>query len=237
MFDYYELLGVTKDATEEEIKKAFRKKVKKYHPDVNKSENAHSIMIALNDAKDILLNPVRRKEYDYDLNLEEFKKNNYSEQEFDDHKQKNNRYNYHSKEDVEPNAYDNMTSTSKWRRIFNWYKHSQKNLLFKAFRIIVFISLWLILNSVKILMEIFSLIIINDAVFNFSIWWAGMGTFVLIFHFIFSLGIFKNVYTFISSSIAFYFPVFLTISMPKRIPKLFLKIENLESQIINKLFS
>ena len=38
--DYYEVLGVSKDASESEIKSAFRKKAKEFHPDINKSADA-----------------------------------------------------------------------------------------------------------------------------------------------------------------------------------------------------
>ena len=64
MMDFYELLGVKKGATKEEIKKAYRDMVKKYHPDVNKSEEANKIIISLNEAKETLLDDNKRKKYD-----------------------------------------------------------------------------------------------------------------------------------------------------------------------------
>lgn len=64
MMDFYELLGVKKDATKEEIKKAYRDMVKKYHPDVNKSDEASKIIISLNEAKETLLDDDKRCEYD-----------------------------------------------------------------------------------------------------------------------------------------------------------------------------
>ena len=64
MMDFYELLGVKKDATHEEIKKAYRDMVKRYHPDVNKSDEASKIIISLNEAKETLLDDDKRCEYD-----------------------------------------------------------------------------------------------------------------------------------------------------------------------------
>ena len=64
MMDFYELLGVKKDATKEEIKKAYRDMVKRYHPDVNKSDEASKIIISLNEAKETLLDDDKRCEYD-----------------------------------------------------------------------------------------------------------------------------------------------------------------------------
>lgn len=68
MMDFYELLGVKKDAAKEEIKKAYRDMVKRYHPDVNKSDEASKIIISLNEAKETLLDDDKRCEYDKLLN-------------------------------------------------------------------------------------------------------------------------------------------------------------------------
>lgn len=69
--NYYELLGVSQTATEEEIKKAYKIQMKKWHPDINKDEKAVSMSIKINEAKDILLDEVKRKAYDESLKSEE----------------------------------------------------------------------------------------------------------------------------------------------------------------------
>ena len=68
MIDFYELLGIRMDSTKQEIKTAYREKVKKYHPDINKSEDANKIIRSLNEAKEVLLDDEKRKEYDKLLN-------------------------------------------------------------------------------------------------------------------------------------------------------------------------
>ena len=61
----YKRLGIEKDATQEEIKTAYKKLAKKYHPDLNKDSNgAIEIMKQINEAYDILSNEEKRKEYD-----------------------------------------------------------------------------------------------------------------------------------------------------------------------------
>lgn len=62
--DYYEVLGVDKNATEADIKSAFRKLAKKYHPDVSKEENAAEKFKEVQEAYAVLSDPEKRKQYD-----------------------------------------------------------------------------------------------------------------------------------------------------------------------------
>jgi molecular chaperone DnaJ len=63
--DYYELLGVKKSASAEDIRKAFRKLARKYHPDVNPGDkSAEEKFKAISEANDVLSDPKKRKIYD-----------------------------------------------------------------------------------------------------------------------------------------------------------------------------
>lgn len=63
--DYYKILGVDKNASEAEIKKAYRRMAKKYHPDINKDDpQAEKRFQAINEANEVLGNPEKRKKYD-----------------------------------------------------------------------------------------------------------------------------------------------------------------------------
>lgn len=62
--DLYEILGVSRDASEDEIKKAFRHRARELHPDVNKSANAEEEFKELNEAYDVLSDAHKRAQYD-----------------------------------------------------------------------------------------------------------------------------------------------------------------------------
>lgn len=97
--DYYKTLDVTKSATEAEIKKAYRKLARKYHPDLNPNDKeAEKKFKEINEANEVLSNPENRKKYDkygkdwkhadefekagYDPNQQQYSRQQSSNQDF-----------------------------------------------------------------------------------------------------------------------------------------------------------
>ena len=62
--DLYDVLGVKPTAPPDAIKRAYRRLVKRYHPDVNKQRGAKEMFLEVNEAYEILSNPLLRREYD-----------------------------------------------------------------------------------------------------------------------------------------------------------------------------
>jgi len=84
--DYYKILGISKTASEKDVKSAYRKLARKYHPDVNpNNKEAEKKFKEINEANEVLSNPEHRKKYDkYGKNwkhAEEFEKANTKQQQ------------------------------------------------------------------------------------------------------------------------------------------------------------
>lgn len=62
--DYYKVLGVGKDASADEVRKAYRKLARRYHPDVSKDPSAEQRFKEVNEAYEVLGDPAKRKRYD-----------------------------------------------------------------------------------------------------------------------------------------------------------------------------
>ena len=63
--DYYKILGIDKNATEKDIKGAYRKLARQYHPDLNPNDTeANKKFQQINEANEVLSDPEKRKKYD-----------------------------------------------------------------------------------------------------------------------------------------------------------------------------
>ena len=109
--NYYELLGVKANATADEIKDAYKKQMKKWHPDINKSDDAISMSTKINEAKDVLLDEEKRRDYDIYLTKK-------TEDSFNRYTQKKKNY-----ESYANNTYEDVKVT-KWQYLDDWLKHS-----------------------------------------------------------------------------------------------------------------
>ena len=137
--NYYELLGVKNNATEEEIKNAYKTQMKKWHPDINKTEEAVSMSTKLNEAKEVLLDDVKRKDYDIYLK----NKSTYD-------------YNKYTQMKNSTNVTDERKTVTKWQYLKDWLKNSTYSNLRKA------------IGVIGVLLESFMCIIIKILLISFS---------------------------------------------------------------------
>ncbi|CZG27843.1 DnaJ C-terminal domain-containing protein [Legionella pneumophila] len=70
--DYYKIMGVSQDASEKDIKMAYRKLARKYHPDISKEPDAEERFKEMAEAYEVLKDPKKRSEYDQYLKYKEF---------------------------------------------------------------------------------------------------------------------------------------------------------------------
>ncbi len=79
MKDYYRILGLTRDADQTQIKKAYREKMKMYHPDAGGGKEDQDKLIEIQEAYEVLSDKERKREYDENLKRLKQKINNFSE--------------------------------------------------------------------------------------------------------------------------------------------------------------
>ena len=155
--NYYELLGISIDATEEEIKSAYKKEIKKWHPDINKDEEAVSITMKLNEAKETLLNSEKRLEYDNYINHKE----NETYQKYTNVKVEKSNYNENNVSE-EYNKYEERMVT-KWEYLKEYMQQKNINLLR---RIISFILV--LLESFLCVLFKYTIIVVSYLCFTIS---------------------------------------------------------------------
>lgn len=121
--NFYEILGVKQNATQEEIKLAYKKQMKKWHPDINKDPNAINMSSKINEAKEVLLDEIKRRDYDEYLT----KKVDETYSRYTQNKRQNNTEKTTQNKDYE----DNMMT--KWEYLNSWLKYSTASPIRKLF--------------------------------------------------------------------------------------------------------
>lgn len=149
MINFYELLGIKKEATELEIKIAYKNMVKKYHPDINKSAEANQITISLNEAKEVLLNKDKRREYD--LLLDEI--------EHSKQVSKNKNETYTSKTQEYKEKYSESYVT-RWQFLVNYFKNGLDKIWIKLIKLLLVTINYLLFLVVRIVIIVTVTVII-----------------------------------------------------------------------------
>lgn len=234
MMDYYEILGIKKDATDVEIKSAFRKNMKYYHPDVNDSSNAENMSKALIDAREVLLDTTKRKEYDEQLDrINNMEKNKYTKN-YEEYK---NTYSSYKKEYSEQYVFVNKEEAIRY-----WLKNTKLGIIRKILVLLLIATLWILFRIIQLLE---TPILLVNIFFNFiSSYWASIWTIIVFILFVFEGDILANV-TNIFAKIFMYILLFLIIYVPVLfsemifdcLPKMMMKIHDFENFILGKILS
>lgn len=136
--NYYELLGVKNNASKQEIRLKYKEQIKKWHPDINKNNEAIEVTKKLNEAKSVLLDDEKRKEYDIYLN--NISANGYQ--------------NITEKVYNEQRSYDEEKLYTKWEYFRDYIKYYNDSKVRKVFGIIfvllesLFISILQLINII-----------------------------------------------------------------------------------------
>ena len=156
--NYYELLGISQTATEEEIKKAYKREMKKWHPDINKDEQAVSMSIKINEAKDVLLDEVKRKAYDE--SLKEDKTKTYEKYSSPKKETKDYTKTY--------NDYSEPKTVTKWQYLKDYLKYGNINIIKKVLIIIAVLLESFICTALKYLVIALSFLcfILTDVIIS-----------------------------------------------------------------------
>jgi len=144
MLDFYELLGIDMSASKADIKKAYHAMVKKYHPDVNHSDEANDIIRSLNEAKEVLLDDDKRREYDTILDDMAHSK------QFS----RNSEETYAKKSEVYKETYSEVYVT-KFEYYINYLKNSVDSLFLKIIKSFLVIFNYLVFFLFKCLSFVF----------------------------------------------------------------------------------
>ena len=200
--NYYDLLEIKKDATKEEIKKAYRNQAKKWHPDLNKDPKSGEMTRKINEAKEILLDDQKRKDYDY--YLDNYKNDIYDKVDKD--------YSDNSKNE----EYYEKNTYTKWEYFDIYLKYYKVSIFRKIIATILVIIESLLCSIIELLNYLFALII------NYFSYYLSIIFFVLaIIGFVFvgfdlisSIDILKNVsdylLLFLGSVYSFFISVYIT---------------------------
>lgn len=140
--NYYELLGVNEDASKEEIKSAYKVQMKKWHPDINKSSNAVLMSTKINEAKEVLLDDIKRRDYN------EYLKNKIEENY--------NRYtqNKNQTKEEKKKKEDDDRKVTKWQYLKDWIKYADQKPIKKLLGLIGVLLESLLCWLIKILLII-----------------------------------------------------------------------------------